>query len=72
VVRVYSSLNIQDMIKIDEIIMAVESSQNGNTECKKEHEVNLEMNEKVENITEIKYQWTDTIAEPEIDIFTED
>jgi len=72
VVKVYSALNIKEMIEVDEIVMAVEFSPNGNTEYKKEHEVKLEVNEKVGNVKSIKYQWTDTTAEPEIGTFTEE
>ena len=69
-IKVYSKLTGTDRVEVNELISKVEYSPNGSTEYRKEYNVKVSAKEVVEKVKDIKYQWTNTTVEPELETFT--
>ena len=72
IVKVYSNLSNKKSIEVDEIRTQVKFTPNGNSEYKKEHSVQITLDNTAGNeISGLKYQWTSSAVEPEISTFSE-
>ena len=70
-VKVHSKTNGIAKVEVTEIVMAVEYSPNGNKEYKKEHSSKITIKESGDKVKNIKYQWTNSLTEPEEGTFTQ-
>lgn len=70
-IKVYSKLNITKRIQVEGLVSTVEYSPNGDTTYKKEHSVQVKVEEDVDKVQSIKYQWLKTTVEPEEETFIE-
>ena len=70
-IKAYGTLTATEKIEVSGLIALVQYSPNGNEEYKKEHKVKVTVDETVEKVKNIKYQWTQTTEEPTEDTFTE-
>lgn len=69
VVKVYSVLSISEMIEIEGLIPSIEYNPIGSVEYKKEHQVIMTVKEAGDKVINIKYQWLNTLKEPEENTF---
>ena len=70
-IKVYAKLTASTTVTVEGLIIPVTYKPNGDTTYKKEHKVIVSASEEAEKIKSIKYQWTQTTAEPGEDTFTE-
>lgn len=71
-IKVYAGLTAAEKVVVDGIISDIEYSPNGDETYKKEHQVKVTVKENVENVKNIKYQWLNTTAEPQVETFTQE
>lgn len=71
IVKVHSALRVTGMVEITELIPSIEYSPLGDTEYKREHSVQIGVKEAGDKVVSIKYQWLNTIEEPDESTFTE-
>lgn len=73
IIKAYSGkVNKTAKIVVSELTTIIEYSPNGNKNYQKEHNVQISIQrENLNQIKNMKYQWTDTTIEPTEDVFTE-
>ena len=71
IVKVYGKYSTTSETEVSGLIETIKYSPDGSKEYKKEHQVKLTADETIEEIKSIKYQWLQTVEEPEETTFTE-
>lgn len=70
-IKVYAEHARSKKAEVSGLIEVVKYNPNGNKEYKKEHKVTITVNETIEKVKTIKYQWLQTAEEPEESSFSE-
>ncbi|MCI8272593.1 MAG: hypothetical protein HFJ55_00730 [Clostridia bacterium] len=69
-IKAYANIMNSKTIDVEGIVATVKFEPNGNEEWKKEHTTKITIQETGDRVVNAKYQWTDSVVEPEEDTFT--
>ncbi|MCI8273709.1 MAG: hypothetical protein HFJ55_06485 [Clostridia bacterium] len=70
-IKVYANIMNSKTVEVDGIVAAVNFEPDGNEEWKKEHRTKVTIQETEDRVIESKYQWTNSVVEPEDETFIE-
>ncbi|MCI8272472.1 MAG: hypothetical protein HFJ55_00110 [Clostridia bacterium] len=70
-IKVYADIMNSKTVEVEGIVAEVKFEPEGNNEWKKEHSTKVIIEEVEDKVINAKYQWTNSVIEPEEDIFTE-
>ena len=70
-VKVYSKLTGTQRVKVQDLVMDVKFTPNGEETYKKAHNVVIEVKEDTDRLKSLKYQWTKELKEPAESSFTQ-
>ncbi len=69
-IKVYGKLPTTETTKVEGLIAPIIYEPNGSEQYAKEFQVKISVDESIEKVKSIKYQWTDSTVEPEQESFT--